>query len=54
MRHDIAYRDAKNKDDIKSADIKMLNELNSLTNLDLSEKIGKTIAYNAIKLKQIF
>ena len=53
MKHDIAYSNSSNQNDIKEADKKMLSELESIESPTLSEKIGKTIAKTGIKAKML-
>lgn len=53
-KHDIDYSNAKNDEDIKKADRKMIENLDKLENLNLNEKMGKTICKTGLKAKQVF
>jgi hypothetical protein len=52
-RHDIAYSEAQNQEDIKTADKQMLKELDEIENPTLGEKAGRFIAKTGIKTKML-
>lgn len=53
-KHDIAYSNAKDKQDIRMADKEMIQELDSLKDLTIGEKVGKAISKAGIKTKMFF
>ena len=53
-QHDIEYSKSTNADDIRSADIKMIEQLDALENPTWREKIGRSIAKGGIKTKMFF
>jgi len=52
-KHDIAYRDAQNMEDIKIADNNMLQALDEIKDPTMGERIGKVIAKTGIKAKKL-
>jgi hypothetical protein len=53
-KHDIAYKNSTNSDDIRTADQAMIQELDNIKAPTLRERFGRSIAKTGIKTKMLF